>query len=200
MLFHSFFISCIVLLYLNLLSHFFTDVRVSAQLCLTLCDIRNCSLPGFSHHGILQARILEWVAISSSRGSLQPRDPTCVSCIGRLILYHWALWEAHKPQHCLLKIIVFSVFFLVYHSREVLPLPFIHHQHTFLNIWLLSANAEKPRFDWCSPLGFGGEEALSLLRRSGEGVRTRGQGRIINIYNLTFASRCIYNAGICFIS
>ena len=80
MLFHCFFISCIVLLYLNLFSHFFTDVRVSAQLCLTLCDLRNCSLPGFSHHGVLQARILEWVAISSSRGSLQPGDPTCVSC------------------------------------------------------------------------------------------------------------------------
>ena len=39
-------------------------------------------------HGISQARILEWVAISFSRGSSQPRDGTCVSCIGRQILYH----------------------------------------------------------------------------------------------------------------
>ena len=47
-----------------------------AQLCYTLCDPMDCSLPGSSVHGILQARILEWVAISSSRGSSQPRDRT----------------------------------------------------------------------------------------------------------------------------
>ena len=40
-----------------------------AQSCLTLCDPVDCSLPGYSVHGILQARILEWVAISFSRGS-----------------------------------------------------------------------------------------------------------------------------------
>ena len=45
-----------------------------AQSCLTLCDPEDCSLPGSSVHGILQARILEWAAISFSRGSLQPRD------------------------------------------------------------------------------------------------------------------------------
>ena len=48
----------------------------------------NCSPPGSSVHGIFQARILEWVAISSSRGSSQPRDPTHVCCIGRWVLYH----------------------------------------------------------------------------------------------------------------
>ena len=42
---------------------------VAAQLCLTLCDPKNCSPPGSSVHGILQARILEWVAIAFSRGS-----------------------------------------------------------------------------------------------------------------------------------
>ena len=45
-----------------------------AQLCLTLCDPVECSLPGSSLHGILQARILGWVAISFSIGSSQPRD------------------------------------------------------------------------------------------------------------------------------
>ena len=44
------------------------------QLCLTLYDPMDCSPPGFSAHGILQARILEWVAISSFRGSSAPRD------------------------------------------------------------------------------------------------------------------------------
>ena len=57
----------------------------------------DCSLPGCSVHGIFQARILGWVAISYSRGSSQARNKnhvSCVSCIGRWILYHWATWEA----------------------------------------------------------------------------------------------------------
>ena len=49
------------------------------ELCLTLCDAVDCSLPGSSVHGILQARILEWVAISFSRRSSRPRDRTWVS-------------------------------------------------------------------------------------------------------------------------
>ena len=56
------------------------------QLCPTLCDSMDCSLSGSSVHGIFQARILEWVAISSFRGSSRPRDQTHisrVSCIGR---------------------------------------------------------------------------------------------------------------------
>ena len=51
------------------------------QLCPTLCDPMDCSPPGSSVHGILQARILEWVAISFSRGSSPPRDQTQVSCV-----------------------------------------------------------------------------------------------------------------------
>ena len=51
------------------------------QSCLTLCDPMDCSPPGFSVHGIVQARILEWVAILFSRGSSPPRDWTCISCI-----------------------------------------------------------------------------------------------------------------------
>ena len=50
-----------------------------AQLCPTLWDPVDCSLPGSSVHRILQARILEWVAISFSRGSSQPRDRTHIS-------------------------------------------------------------------------------------------------------------------------
>ena len=49
------------------------------QSCMILCDPADCSLPSFSIHGILQARILEWVAIPSFRGSFQPRDQTQVS-------------------------------------------------------------------------------------------------------------------------
>ena len=56
----------------------------------------DCSPPGSSLHGIFQARILEWVAISSLKGSFWSRDPTHVSCIsyiGSQILYHWATWK-----------------------------------------------------------------------------------------------------------
>ena len=52
-----------------------------AQLCPTLCNPIDGSPPGSSVHGILQARIVEWVVISFSRGSSQPRDQTQVSCI-----------------------------------------------------------------------------------------------------------------------
>ena len=56
-----------------------------------------CSLPGSSVHGILQARILEWIAIPFSRGSSLPRDQTCVSyvpCTGRQIPYLGVTWDA----------------------------------------------------------------------------------------------------------
>ena len=65
--------------------------------CLTFCGPMDYSLAGSSVHGILQARILEWVAISSSRGSYWPGDQTwvsCVSCIGKCILYHCTPWQA----------------------------------------------------------------------------------------------------------
>ena len=61
------------------------------QTCLTLCDSMDCSPLGSSVSGILQARILEWVAMPSSRASSRPREQTHVSyisCIGRCILYH----------------------------------------------------------------------------------------------------------------
>ena len=59
------------------------------QSCPTpLCDPMDYSLPGPSVHGILQARILEWVAMASSRGSSQHRDQTQVSCITGRFFYH----------------------------------------------------------------------------------------------------------------
>ena len=56
-------------------------VDVCAQSCPTLCNPMDCITPGSSVHGIFQARILEWVAISSSRGSSKPRDQTRISCV-----------------------------------------------------------------------------------------------------------------------
>ena len=63
------------------------------QLCLTLCDPLDCSPPASSVHRIFQARILEWVVISYSKGSSQPSNQSCISsisCTGRWILYHWS--------------------------------------------------------------------------------------------------------------
>ena len=77
---------------------------VHPQLCSTLCDPMDSSPPGSSAHDILQARILVWVAISSSRGSSQPRDWTCISCVscfGRWILYHCVSQEAPWPLQSL---------------------------------------------------------------------------------------------------
>ena len=64
------------------------------KLCLMLSDPMDCSPAGSSFHGILQARILEWVAISSSRGSSWSRNLNHVSCIDRWVLYHWVTWGA----------------------------------------------------------------------------------------------------------
>ena len=66
------------------------------QSCPPLCNPMGCA-PS-SVPGILQARILEWVAISSSRGSSWCRDQAYASCIGRRILYHWATGEAQALQ------------------------------------------------------------------------------------------------------
>ena len=68
----------------------------SLQTCPILCDPMDCSLPGSSVQGILQARILEWVDISSSRRSSQPRDWThisYVSCIGKRVLLGCVKWR-----------------------------------------------------------------------------------------------------------
>ena len=68
----------------------------------TLCDCMDCSRPGSSFHGILQARILEWVAVTSSRGPSQPRDRTHVSCTGGRFFTDWATRE-YKAEKLLFK-------------------------------------------------------------------------------------------------
>ena len=81
----------------------------------------DCSLPGSSVHGVSQAKILEWVAISSSRGSYQPRDRTYVSCIGRQILYHWATGEAPKstPRSFRTQVFCFTWCYDTFHETKM---------------------------------------------------------------------------------
>ena len=72
------------------------------RLCPTLCNPMDCNLSSSSVHGISQARILEWVAISFSKGSSWPRGRTCISCICRWILYYWTTWETQSDMNSVL--------------------------------------------------------------------------------------------------
>ena len=79
----------------------------------------DCSPPISSVHGISQARILEWVAISFSRGSSQSRDQTRIFCISRQILYHWATREAPLYGYYSLKNVPFwrTTYFFAWVSK-----------------------------------------------------------------------------------
>ena len=81
-----------------------------AQLCLTLCDPMDCSPPGSSIHGIFQAKVLEWVAISFSRGSFQPRDWTQVSHTAGRRFTVWATREAIDLNYLFRNIEVLGAF------------------------------------------------------------------------------------------
>ena len=69
-----------------------------AQSCPTLCDHMDCSLSGSSVHGVFQARVLEWIAISFSRWSSWPRNWTRVSCIAGRCFTVWATRETHETS------------------------------------------------------------------------------------------------------
>ena len=89
------------------LCHRSDQIRSVAQSCPTLCDPMDCSLPGSSIHGIFQARILEWVAVSFSRGSSRPRDWTQVSLTVARCFTIWATREVQELN-----------FLSWWHSRE----------------------------------------------------------------------------------
>ena len=97
----------------------------SLQSYLTLCDPIDCSSPGFSVAGISQARMLEWIAMSSSRGSSGPRDGTHISyipCIGR-----WVLYQERHPGSMLYMcdyIWMEIIYFIIYrHKIHIILLP-----------------------------------------------------------------------------
>ena len=76
-----------------------SGIVLVTQSCLTLCDLRDCSPPGCSVHGILQERILEWaMGCHFSRGSSQPRDWTQVSCIASVFFTIWATRELNPKM------------------------------------------------------------------------------------------------------
>ena len=79
---------------MNWLIRYYESESEVSQSCPTICDPMDCGLPGSSVHWILQARILEWVAISFSRGSSRPRNRTQVS---RIAGRRFNLWATRKP-------------------------------------------------------------------------------------------------------
>ena len=92
--FLSLFPSLSLNIYIFILIFLYESESLFSQSCLTLCDPMDCSLPGSSVHGIFQARVLEWIAISFSRGFSRPRYPTRVfHIVGRRFTV-WATKEA----------------------------------------------------------------------------------------------------------
>ena len=98
-----------------------------AQLWLTLCNPIDCSLPGSSVHGILQTRMLKWVAMPFSGGSSQPRDRTLVSCIAGRFFTVQVTREAlevsrkllYTPPH--LKIILVVLVLFIFSGKCAFP-------------------------------------------------------------------------------
>ena len=114
----------------------------SVQSCLTLCSPVGYSPPGSSDLEILQTRILEWVAISHSRGSSWPRDWTHVSYIGRWILYHWATREAH-PLPRFNNYEHFAVFVSLF-VWEYVSVYIVFLNHLNINCWY----GQRTNVDW----------------------------------------------------
>ena len=133
---------------------FTTTPCEAAQLCVTLCDPTDCGLPRSAVHGIFQARILEWVAISFSKGSSQPRDQIRVSRIvgrcftiwGREVLvdFHHAIepsWRNHVHHHSawlgtvLAQLIAFPPLLLKASRTLLFLLTLLHHWPVSLLCW-----------------------------------------------------------------
>ena len=105
------------------------------QSCLTLCNHLDCSPPGSSVHGILKARILEWVAISFSRGSSRLRDRTQFYCFAGRFFSIWATREAHmlsyrmlNQEKLILMFIAYICFWKVFYTLEWIyfHIPYFH--------------------------------------------------------------------------
>ena len=111
--------------------HFIPGACVCAKLvqyCLTLCDPMDCSPPSSSVHGILLSRILEWVAVPSSRESSWPRDRIHISWIAGRFFTSWATGEDHVPGRVLKTLLVQAL--LIYSSilLEIDTLLFSFHR------------------------------------------------------------------------
>ena len=111
-----------------------------AQSCPTLCDPIDCTPPGFSVCLNSQARILEWVAISSSRGSSQPRDQTFVSCVSCTA---GGYFTSRKPRSLLVICFIHSTVY-IHPNLSIYPPPLPPGNHVcFLHLWLYFCCVDK---------------------------------------------------------
>ena len=124
----------------------------SLQLCPTLCDPTDGSPPGSSIHGTLQAKVLEWGAMLSARGSAQPRNWTQVSHIDRFITI-WATREAHAKDRVPLENVSDSML-LMFGSFSRLLFSFLwpwfcfHFSLSFLCLNHSNTTVGKLRYEW----------------------------------------------------
>ena len=112
--------------------------RAHTQLCLTLCDPMDYSVSGSSVQGIFQVRILEWVSMSSSRGSSRPRGWTLfsgISCIDRQI-YHWDKYDyiCNRYNICVYK--YFYIFIYVFKYTHIYILYIFIYTHVFTYVYI----------------------------------------------------------------
>ena len=113
-------------------SHCATSVCESAYSlsCVQLYEPMDWGLPGSSVHGIFQARILEWVVICSPGDlpdtGIEPTSPASVSCVGRYILYHCAIWEVQNTDQ----------------------IPFYSFTSSFLCSWIMKGDSENPPYTY----------------------------------------------------
>ena len=138
----------------------------SLQSCLALWDPLDCSPPSSSIHGILQAKILEWVAMASSRGSSQPRGQTYFSgssCIGggfftiepwgkprkRLQILRIGLIKIHNPWHmviiCSLLLFIYLFYVFVYSSyKYIFTYSYYNNSHLLMGSPLCPVHTATP--------------------------------------------------------
>ena len=96
----------------------------SLQLYLTLCDPVDCSPPSSSVHGIVQARILEWVTMTSCRVPYQPRDQNSISCSSYIAGGFFTIEPPGKPQAFLIPCLWFFVLFCFVFTKEAISLSY----------------------------------------------------------------------------
>ena len=108
-----------------------------AQLCPALCNPMDCSLPGSSVHGILQARILEWVDIPFPRGSSQPRDWTWASCIAGGLFTIWATMEVPMSGAGEYNLLIRLLLISWHHKQKTFLISESHHIVTSMKFHLL---------------------------------------------------------------
>ena len=108
------------------------------QSCPTLCDPTDCSPPGSSVYGILQARILQWIAIPFSRGSSQSRDRTQVSCVAGRFFTVWATGKTRKTIPLTIWTFVSKVISLLFNMLSRFIIAFLPRNKCLLISWLQS--------------------------------------------------------------